>query len=79
LRHLLISKVLTPVNWLHFARRPALISLIAGLVCFSLLDVGRPAWLLLFYTVVTLVSLWVSSSFSFSTIKDMMSLRSATD
>jgi O-antigen/teichoic acid export membrane protein len=79
LRHLLIAKTLTPMNWLYFARRPALISLIAGLVCFSLLDMERPAWLLLFYTVVTLVSLGASSSFSFSTIKDMMSLRSTTD
>ncbi|MBV8142171.1 MAG: polysaccharide biosynthesis protein [Verrucomicrobia bacterium] len=79
LRHLLIAQVLTPVNWFHFARKPALISLIAGLVCFSLLDVERPAWLLLFYTVVVLVSLWISSSFSFSTIKDMMSFPSAAD
>lgn len=79
LRHLLIAKVLVPVNWLHFARRPALISLIAGLVCFLLLDVERPAWLLLFYTVVSLASLWISSSFSFATIKDMMSFRPAAD
>jgi O-antigen/teichoic acid export membrane protein len=75
LRHLLISQVLTPVNWFHFARKPALISLMAGSVCFSLLNVERPAWLLLFYTVVSLVSLWISSSFSFSAIKDMMSPR----
>jgi O-antigen/teichoic acid export membrane protein len=79
LRHLLIAQVLTPVRWFHFARKPALISLIAGLVCFSLLDVERPAWLLLFYTVVSLVSLWISSSFSFSTIKDMMSFPSAAE
>ena len=78
LRHLLISQVLTPVNWLHFARKPALISLVAGSVCFSLLGVERPAWLLLFYTVASLVSLWISSSFSFSTIKDMMSFPSPT-
>jgi O-antigen/teichoic acid export membrane protein len=75
LRHLLIAQVLSPVNWFHFARKPALISLVAGSVCFSLLDVERPAWLLLFYTAVSLISLWISSSFSFSTIKDMMSLR----
>jgi O-antigen/teichoic acid export membrane protein len=79
LRHLLIAQVLTPVNWFHFARKPALINLIAGLVCFLLLDVERPAWLLLFYTAVSLVSLWISSSFSFSTIKDMMSFPSAAD
>jgi hypothetical protein len=66
------------VNWLHFARKPALISLVAGSVCFSLLGVERPAWLLLFYTVASLVSLWISSSFSFSTIKDMMSFPSPT-
>ena len=77
LRHLLISKVLTPVNWLHFARKPALISLVAGSVCFSLLDVERPAWLLAFYTTACLVSLWISSSFSFSTIKDIMSFPSS--
>jgi O-antigen/teichoic acid export membrane protein len=79
LRHLLISQALTPVNWLHFARKPALISLVAGSVCFSLLDVERPAWLLVFYTAVCLVSLWISSSFSFSTIKDMMSFPSTAD
>lgn len=79
LRHLLIAHVLAPMKWLHFARKPALISLITGLVCFSLLDVERPAWLLLFYTIVTLVSLWVSSSLSFSTIKDIMSFPPAAD
>jgi O-antigen/teichoic acid export membrane protein len=79
LRHLLIARVLTRVNWLHFARKPAVVSLIAGLVCFSLLDVERPAWLLLFYTIVSLVSLWVSSSFSLSTIKDMMSFPSTAE
>jgi O-antigen/teichoic acid export membrane protein len=79
LRHLLIAQVLTPVKWFHFARKPALISLIAGLVCFSLLDVERQAWLLLFYTVVSLVSLGVSSGVSFSTIKDMMSFPSAAN
>lgn len=73
LRHLLISQVLAPVNWFYFARKPAVISLVAGSVCFSLLDVERPAWLLLFYTVASLVSLWISSSLSFSTIKDIMS------
>jgi O-antigen/teichoic acid export membrane protein len=51
-RHLLIAQVLTPVKWFRFARKPALISLTTGLVCFSLLDVERPAWLLLFYPVV---------------------------
>jgi O-antigen/teichoic acid export membrane protein len=79
LRHLLIARVLTPVSWLQFAWKPALISLVAGSVCFSLLDVERPAWLLVFYTVVCLVSLWISSSFSFSTIKDMMSFPSTAD
>jgi len=77
LRHLLISKVLTPVNWFRFARKPGLISLVAGSVCFSLLDVERPAWLLLFYTATCLVSLWISPSFSFSTIKDIMSFPSS--
>jgi O-antigen/teichoic acid export membrane protein len=79
LRHLLISQVLTPVNWLRFARKPALISVVAGSVCFSLLDLEHPAWLLLFYTIVSLVSLWISSSFSFSTIKDIMSFPSGAD
>ena len=73
LRHLLISQVLTPVHWIHFARKPALVSLVAGSICFSLLNVERPAWLLLFYTVASLVSLLVYSDFSFSTIKDIMS------
>jgi O-antigen/teichoic acid export membrane protein len=79
LRHLLISRVLIPVNWLYFARKPALISLVTGLVCFSLLDVERPIWLLMFYTSACLASLWISSSFSFATIKDMMSFPSAAE
>lgn len=79
LRHLLISRVLSPMNWLRFAWKPALISLVAGSVCFSLLNVERPAWLLLFYTSVCLVSLWISSSVSFATIKDMMSFPSAAE
>jgi O-antigen/teichoic acid export membrane protein len=79
LRDRLIARVLTPVKWFHFTRKPALVSLVAGSVCFSLLDVERPAWLLLFYTVVSLVSLWISSSFSLSTIKDIMSFPSRAD
>jgi len=79
LRHLLISRLLSPVNWLRFARKPAQISLVAGAVCFSLLDVERPIWLLLFYTSVCLASLWIFSSFSFATIKDMMRFPSAAE
>jgi hypothetical protein len=67
------------VNWLYFARKPALISLVTGLVCFSLLDVERPIRLLMFYTSACLASLWISSSFSFATIKDMMSFPSAAE
>ena len=54
LRHLSIAQALTAVNWFRFARKPALISFVAGSVCFSLLDVERPAWLLVFYTVACL-------------------------
>lgn len=77
LRHLLISQVLTPVVWFRFARKPALVSLVAGSICFSLLNVERPAWLLLFYMAANLVSLWIYSGFSFSTIKDIMSFPSS--
>ncbi|MGH7841066.1 MAG: polysaccharide biosynthesis C-terminal domain-containing protein [Candidatus Binataceae bacterium] len=79
LRHLLIARELTAVNWFRFALKPALISIGVGSVCFSLLDVERPAWLLLFYVAVTAVLLRISSSFSPSAIKDMLSFPSSQD
>jgi hypothetical protein len=75
----LIARELTGVNWFHFALKPALISIGVGSVCYSLLDVDRPAWLLLFYVVLTAVLLRISSGFSFSSIKDMMSFPSSQD
>jgi len=73
LRHLLIDRELTGMNWLRFAVKPALISIGVGLVCYLLLEMDRPVWLLLFYTAVTAVLLRISSGFSLSAIKDMMS------
>jgi O-antigen/teichoic acid export membrane protein len=79
LRYLLIARELTAVNWLRFALKPALISVGVGSVCYALLDVNRPAGLLLFYVAATAVLLRISSGFSPSAIKDLMSLPSSQD
>jgi O-antigen/teichoic acid export membrane protein len=79
LRHLLIARELTAVNWFRFAVKPGLISIAVGSVCYSLLEVGRPAWLLVFYVLVTLVLLRISSCFSPSAVKEMMSSPSGQD
>jgi O-antigen/teichoic acid export membrane protein len=79
LRHLLIARELTAVNWFRFAVKPGLISTAVGSACYSLLEVGRPAWLLVFYVLVTLVLLRISSCFSLSAVKDMMSSPSGQD
>jgi hypothetical protein len=64
---------------LRFALKPALISVGVGSVCYALLDVNRPAGLLLFYVAATAVLLRISSGFSPSAIKDLMSLPSSQD
>ncbi len=79
LRYLLIARELTEVNWFRFALKPALISISVGSVCYSLLDVASPAWLLLFYMAVTAVCLRILSGFSPAAIKDMMSVPSSQD
>ncbi len=79
LRHLLIARELTEVNWFRFALKPALISIGVGSVCYALLDVDSPAGLLLFYVAVTAGLLRISSAFSPSVIKDMMSFPSSQD
>jgi O-antigen/teichoic acid export membrane protein len=79
LRYLFIARELTRVNWFRFALKPALISLGVGSVCYALLDVSRPAWLLLFYVAATAVLLRISSAFSPSVIKDIMSSPSSQD
>jgi len=79
LRYVWIARELTAVNWVRFALKPALISAGVGSVCYSLFDVARPAWLLLFYAAVTAILLGISSGFSLSAIKDMMSLQSSQD
>jgi O-antigen/teichoic acid export membrane protein len=79
LRYRLIARELTGVNWFRFALKPALISIGVGAVCYWLLDVGHPAWSLLFYVAVTAVLLRISSCFSPSVIKDMMSFTSSQD
>jgi O-antigen/teichoic acid export membrane protein len=73
LRYRLIARELTEVNWFRFALKPALISVGVGSVCYALLDMGHPAWLLLFYVAVTAVLLRLLSGFSPSALKDMMS------
>jgi O-antigen/teichoic acid export membrane protein len=79
LRYRLIARELTAVNWFRFALQPALISIGVGSVCYALLAVGRAAWLLLFYVAVTAILLRISSGFSFSAIKDLMSFPSRQD
>jgi O-antigen/teichoic acid export membrane protein len=79
LRHIVIARELSAVRWFRFALRPALISIGVGSVCYSLLNVDRPAWLLVFYVVVTGVLLRISSDFSPSAIRDMMSFSSSAD
>jgi O-antigen/teichoic acid export membrane protein len=79
LRYLLIARELTAVNWFRIAWKPALISIGVGLVCYALLDVDCPTGLLLFYVAVTAVLLRISSGFSISAIKDMMSFPSSQD
>jgi O-antigen/teichoic acid export membrane protein len=78
-RHFLIAQKLTPVHWFRFALKPASISLAMGLLCYWLLDIEQPAWLLLFYIVATLAILRMWSGFSFSAIKDIMSFPSGPD
>ena len=79
LRHTLISRELARVSWFRFAAKPALISIGVGSVCYSLLDLERPIWLLLSYVAATAVLLRISSAFSPSAIKDMMSFPSRQD
>lgn len=67
------------MNWFRFALKPVLISLGVGSVCYALLDVSRPALLLLFYVAATAILLSISSAFSPSVIKDMMSFPSSQD
>jgi O-antigen/teichoic acid export membrane protein len=78
-RYYLIARILTPVNWIRFVQKPALISIGVGSVCYLLLDVQRPDWLLLFYAAAVSILLKASSSFSFSTLKDMMSFPTGVD
>jgi hypothetical protein len=75
----LIARELTRMNLFRFAMKPALISIGVGSACYFLLDVGHQAWLLFFYVAASAVLLRVSSSFSPSVIKDMMSLPSSQD
>jgi O-antigen/teichoic acid export membrane protein len=79
LRNLLIARELTAVNWFRFALRPASISIGVGFVCYLLLDVDRPAWLLLFYMAATAALLIILSGFPHAAIKDMMSFPSGQD
>ncbi len=78
-RHFVIARELTSVRWLQFVLRPALISIGVGSVCYVLLDLERPVWLLLFYVAATLALLRIFASFSFSAIKDMMSFPAGPD
>jgi O-antigen/teichoic acid export membrane protein len=73
LRSRLIARELGAVNWLRPVLKPALISAAVAGLC-SLLAADRPIWLLVLYATATGALLVLSSSFSFSAIKDMMTL-----
>ena len=79
LRYVLIARELTAVHWFRFALKPALISIGMGSICYSLLDVAHPIWVLLFYVMGTTILLRILSGFSVSAIKDMMSFPSRQD
>lgn len=74
LRHRLISRELTRINWLRFGLKPALIGIGVGSVCYSLLSLGRPIYSVTAYVLLTVCLLRISSGFSSSAIKDMMSV-----
>lgn len=78
-RHFLIALELTRMDWARFAWKPALTSVAAGSVCYVLLGGVRPAWVLLFYSGLILVSLRLFSNFSLSVIKDVMSSPPGSD
>ena len=75
-RYILIARQLTSMNFLRIALKPALISIAVGSVCYLLLDVEDPVWLLLFYLGTTLILLRMSSCFSIAAIKEMMNFQS---
>jgi O-antigen/teichoic acid export membrane protein len=79
LRQFYIAKELTAVNWFRFALKPALISIGAATLCYTILDVERPVLVLLSYAGTTTALLIISSGFSTSTIKDMMIFASGDD
>ncbi len=79
LRYRLIVRELTEVNWFRFALKPGLISIGVGSICFSLIEMDRLVWLAFFYVAATTVLLRISSGFSLSAIKDMMSFPSSRD
>jgi O-antigen/teichoic acid export membrane protein len=73
LRHLYIAREFTRIRWLRFALKPAAISIGVGAICFLLLDVVHPAWVLLLYVAATAIGLIGSASLSPATIKEVMS------
>ncbi|MBV8889115.1 MAG: flippase [Alphaproteobacteria bacterium] len=77
LRYNLIASKMIGVNWFRFAPKPALISLGMAALCYFLRNIDHSAWLPLLYVAVTAILLRASSGFSFSAIKDMMSVPSA--
>jgi O-antigen/teichoic acid export membrane protein len=79
LRYVFMARVLTAVNWFRFVVKPAVISGGVAVLCYSLSDLERPGWLLVFYGVVTAGLLIVTTGLSPATIKDMMSFASSED
>jgi O-antigen/teichoic acid export membrane protein len=73
LRNSLIDRELTKVNWLRFALKPALISAGMGALCYLAFGADRIVGLFL-YLVGTVIVLRISSSFSLSAVKEMMSV-----
>jgi hypothetical protein len=70
---LLIYRELTKVNWLRFALKPALISAAIGALCYWAFGADRIVGLFLYVAGIVIV-LRLSSSFSLSAVRDMMSV-----
>ena len=79
LRNRLIARKLAAMHWRRFVAKPLFISVGVALVCYPLLEVGRPAWVLLLYGTATMALLVVSSGLAPSAIKELMNLPSSRD
>ncbi|MGD9614983.1 MAG: flippase [Alphaproteobacteria bacterium] len=78
LRQSYIARELTPIRWLPVCLAPMLISTGVGAVCYVLLDLDRPAWLVAFYLAATGILIAISSGRSLLAVKDIMSTPAET-